>query len=611
MSRRVWGYLTIAVLAAASGACHSTPAPVAHLPVARATARTASLQSPAVPSPASRATVAPAPSALPAPALLQKPAGSFSTLAGTLTVDASYVVAAKEGNLVANNGGNVLAAGGGLLSDSGGGLVGKVKGAVGLVSNGGGGVVALASGNIIANNGSGIISEHGGGLLSDHGAGLLSDAGGNLVANNGGNIVANNGGGLVGKTKLHTLAVDIPAYGQQVIAAGMQLQAIDMTTGRALELGRDAKKQPVYAVYTNLAGGYEIYLPTGLQTNVRLYAVIPGHDDPRGHYSAITPPSATSPLALDEDIAGVTRLFREAMHEKFNTLLQARASDLANGLTDDAVDGFMGGGGTNPAVKAIFTGLIKTLFASIRANPRITPADYPDLAFLLGDVLLAHSGNLSDIDLDQTQYSPNDLAEIGDNPLAKGKAFPNMAKILQLSRETIIKLAGDKSPAQVAQLFATKPYLQRANDYRARLHPDDPKPYYVIEKPSDLADFINEEYFGLTLKAPYGCVPGEDCPSPPDGGHLSKDCDLITCFPSGGVASLPTDGGTRLAKAVALDIGLPVGDIDILAIGAKSVSTAVALHALDDGLIAQLQCLIANYNQPTPVCNGTATTAAN
>lgn len=532
--------------------------------------------------------------------LLQKPAGAVATLSGTLTLDASYMVASHAGSMLSNNGGSLLAAGGGLISDNGAGLVsdagagivGKTKGA--LVSDNGGAVVALAAGNIV--------SDHGGGLVSDHGGQLLSDAGAG--------IIANNGSALTGKTKYRLMADAAPAFGQTAIAAGMRLQAVDMTTGQALAIGEDAKHQKVYGVYTNLAGAYEIYLPAGGSTNVRLVATVPGHDDPRTRYSAITLPGSASALSFDEDNAAVTRLLRQVMHQKFLNALQVHANELDEDLTDKAADEFLGTAGDLGAAEPLLAGLLKELFNGLRNNPKITKADYPDIAFLLGDVLLAHAGDLSAIDLMESLYDKDDLPLVAGNPLRSGKAIPNMAAIMRAFREKMVGIGAGKTPGEVAALFAQKPYIQRANAFHASAFPDDPAPYYVIEKPTDLVDFMALEYFGLVVGQSYGCS-GDACPTatpePARGVPTPAPCDLATgCFPSGGIATLNPNQGPQMSRYVAIDVGLPAGDICILGAGAETVVASLALQAMDPVLKAQLLCLVANYNQDHAACDPAA-----
>ena len=521
--------------------------------------------------------------------LLQRPPGDVTRMAGKVSIDVGYAVPTHGGTLVSNHGGGVLAAGDATLA-AGAGLVAKVKGAVGiigddgsgLVSEHGGGVVALSAGNVIANNSGGLISEHGGGLLADHGSGLLLDQGAGY----------------------HVLA-DGPAFGDEAPAAGLQLQAVDMTSGRALPLGVSPDGKPVYAVYTNLAGGYEIYLPGGSSDNVRLVASVPAKEDPRLRPSLIVAAKDDAAQQLDEDAAAMTRYLRLVFRAKFQSILRLQDQGTGKAQSDDElVHSFLSGNPNNPAVVAFMGQLLHELLDELHRNPRIRPADFADVAVALGDAMLARAGDLSPYTIDQSLYGADRAAAVANNPLHEGHALGNMAKILGLLRRQVVTDVKGKSAREAVAFFAARPWLQRANDYHARLAPSDPRPYYVIEKASDLADFLVLDYFSLVAPAAYGCLPGVDCPASSD--HAG--CDLASgCFPAGGIGAVSTTDISDLSRAVLRDMGLDDNNVFILDVGAESLGTALVVHLLDPSFKAGLLCIIRNWGLPNPApCDAAA-----
>jgi hypothetical protein len=233
--------------------------------------------------PAAKATPTPAPSPL---AALQPPAGSYVALSGTVKVDAGYLVGNNAGNLV---GDNRLAVGDAtILANNAGNLV---------ASREGGSARSNADGSFVAAGNAGIVANNGGGLISDHGGGI--------VANNGGGIIANHGSGR------RLLA--LPAAGTLLPAGGLVVSAVSLRDHQYVPLGADAAGQPVYAIYSDAAGGYKLYLPQALEGNVAVVAGVPQSADARLVYNAIAPIQANTTAPVDDDAAATARMIRRAL----------------------------------------------------------------------------------------------------------------------------------------------------------------------------------------------------------------------------------------------------------------------------------------------------------
>ncbi|MDB5097900.1 MAG: hypothetical protein JWM80_2321, partial [Cyanobacteria bacterium RYN_339] len=320
------------------------PAPKASKAVAvEATSR------PASPSPAAAA-----------PVSLQAPTSAFVALAGTVTVDAAYLlgtaqtslvgsgaVAVGDAKLLANNSGNLVATtqGGAALAVADGSFL--AAGNAGILSNNGSGV--------IANNGSGIVSDHGGGIVSDHGAGRR------LLA--------------------------VPAAGTQLPAGGLVVSAVSLRTQQYVPVGTGAGGEPAYGVYSDAAGGYKLYVPASEQGNVAVVASVPGNSDAKLVYNTIVPVAANSSAAVDDDAAVTTRMIRRTIAGQI-ALIMVTADNAINvsAITED-----------NTVPAAFQPGLVRAVTAlNQRARARGVPTgpaalDQPEvqaLAQRLADVVL-------------------------------------------------------------------------------------------------------------------------------------------------------------------------------------------------------------------------------
>jgi hypothetical protein len=289
--------LASSLLLLALAACQAGPGPVRPAATATREPSPAALASAAAP-----ATGSPRPGAAPLARLLSPPKGEFHTLAGKIQLD-PQVLAAKGGSLLSNNGGAIAAAvGGAVLANNGSSLL----------SDNGGAIVANNSGNIIADDGSGgqAAAAPGGALLAA-GGGLLSD----------------HGTGLTGKTKYALQqAQDRPP------TAGMLISAVSLKTHKYVPVGVDAEGKPAYAVYSNLKGEYQLFLPKSEEGNVLVVASAPVVRDDSLVINAFTPVAATDEVALDEDTALATAHLRRLFVARIASMLTGNFGDdlLAN-----------------------------------------------------------------------------------------------------------------------------------------------------------------------------------------------------------------------------------------------------------------------------------------
>jgi hypothetical protein len=275
------------VAALALAACHAPPvtkpSPRASKPVVTEASPRAASPTPPAPTPA-------------APVSLQAPTDAYVALAGTVKVDASYLLGTARTSLV---GADAVAVGdAGLLANNGGNLVAGLRG---------GAAIANADGTFLAAGNAGILANNGGNLISDHGGGI--------VANNGGGIVSDHGAAR------HLLAA--PAAGTLLPAGGLVVSAVSLRTQQYVPVGVGPGGAPAYAVYSDAAGAYKLFVPASEQGNVAVVANVPGSQDAKLVYNTIVPVQASADAAMDDDAAVATRMIRRALAGQIALIITA------------------------------------------------------------------------------------------------------------------------------------------------------------------------------------------------------------------------------------------------------------------------------------------------
>lgn len=464
------GLFALAVLVAA---CQGTPAGTAGRPAPHVLVPTTASVRPAT-SPsqlvtASHGPFAPAASN-PAPrGKLIAPQGAVP-VSGRVVIDAAYLIANNSGSVVSNHGGTVLAAGQTSLSADGQ-LVAKD-----------GGAIAEANGNLIA--------DAGGSLASDHGAGIVANNSGGLVANNGGGVIANNAGNLVGKSRYtvpdgggRKLLADAagsgaasttgtkPSVGTVLPAAGVEITATSLSTGQLLQLGTDAQGKPVYAIYTNLAGAYTVYLPASVTQNVLISARVPQTTDPRQAYDIVAPPQATH-ADVTEDTGLSTRQLRVFLATH---ILQFWTQPPAVGACMVANAKNLKGAVKAPLLAALGTFQKAAAAHGLSGAGGGTPAAYA-LALRCADALLARTP------LDGLMLSSANGVTWGANP---GESPEPITQALT-ECFTTIRTAAQGQLAQDPHYFEHQADVVTANACAPGR--------YTISRPSDASAFVISEY---------------------------------------------------------------------------------------------------------------------
>jgi hypothetical protein len=610
-------------------ACTATPAPrpvVASRPAA---------------SPAPTAT----PSVLPAAQKLVQPAGTRA-LAGVVRLDANYIVAQGAGNIVASGAGNIVAQGGGnIISGNGSAIISGNGSAV--VATGGDQVVAQGGGNILV--GGRIVASGAGNIVAQGAGNIVAQGGGNVISGNGSAVISGNGSAIVaqgaGNYRLAQLAVSSarPAFGTALPTVGTVITARAMATGAPLPVGVDGQGKPVYAIYSNLQGEYTLFVPTDVPGGVVVEARVPKRDDPRSVYDIVS--GVAKDGVIDEDSALVAKYLRRTFANKFRSVLELlkenRGSENDPFEHPEKLAGFFSGdpsgckqqGEGEAAINAVVVPPLQELLEAIKRNPKITEADYPILAERLGDVVIGTAvatKDVADFRILPATYnaSARELAA-DDNPYyaagANAKVLETLVAILAQTREHLTALGlklGDE--AAVTRYFASKPFLAYANAYYRKLHPTAPFPHYEIRRPSDLTDFLVEEYFPLISHSRYGCLTGE-CPPPPANQDpcasgtapvASVDpCDLsMGCLPAAGLGSVSNDDIHALAVNVLRDLKASVAEQGVTGLAPLHASNAHVLFAASASLglnlfdvVASKHCallsIIARYPEPGEACS--------
>jgi hypothetical protein len=328
------------------------------------------------------------------------------------------------------------------------------------------GAVSVLAGRVTL-DASYIVANNGGTLLSDHGASVL---GAGATAAEGGRLIANNGGGLTGKTKRRLLAEEQPAYGALLPAAGVELHVRSLTTGQRLPVGVGPDGKPVYGVYSNLAGAYELYVAAEDAANVLVEATVPQTTDPRQQYAVVAPKEG-SDAVIDEDTGLSSRQIQEIFAGRFS---QWMVGDPASWLC------IISGSSSLPeitrqALTAALTDIHDhAVAAGVTADPAMAPA-VRALSWRCAGLILAK------LDLSTIKLGSGDTSW-GKTPAETPQpALEAVTHVFRVAREAATpKLAADP------KFFDQQPYFKLANACAPGR--------YQIKRPSDLNAFLMREY---------------------------------------------------------------------------------------------------------------------
>lgn len=413
---------------------------------------------------ASTAPIAPLASPQAPAGKLTRPARGTFALAGQVRVDAVY--AASQGGTLLSDHGN------GLVANNGGAIVAlgaKLDGGR-LVSNNGGAVIAERAGNIVAPGEAGFAADLGGGLL-------LANNGSSLIANDGGAVVSNQGGSLVSKTKLRLLEATGPVSGTQAAAAGMLVSVVSLRDRRYLPLGVDAAGKPVYAVYSNAEGAYEVYVPEAEQGNLLVVVGPPGEPDRRLAYNLVTAAASPGEAQVDELSALASRYLRGCF--------TGRLADLVM-MPDFAKEMLASEPTTTAEAKRVFREAFD-LLAGAAARAGIDGST--DAAVVRAKAQRIVDTGLADMDLEAIMI---DAALVADWKSPPKPAMAAMrARLDQLMAGTARRLADDPAFFSTAFLEGTINAPYQPGWTQVPLQGS-----YTILKPADFGEFLLIEYFG-------------------------------------------------------------------------------------------------------------------
>jgi hypothetical protein len=347
------------------------------------------------------------------PGLLQKPTTASVVVKGLVKIDPSYLLSNNGGSLISNNSGAVLA-------------VGDTR---------------LGSGNLVSNNGDGVI------------------------ANNAGNIVASGNGGVMARRQV----LAAPEGGTALVpAAGMAVSVRSLRTGQRVPVGVNGQGEPVYTVYSNLAGGFELFIPAAEAGNVLIESAVPGAQDPRLAYDALAATGAGVDQIVDDDTSVGAAMFRQAMVRRLYDFLVQPPEVLTIAIK----------GGLPPALQDRSIAVMEQLHTAAAAvgvsgDEGLAPSVWA-LAAACADEVAARA-NLDEVVLDHA-FAPH-----WSRCAPRETVMDAMRIVFRSMREgAAIRLAADPT------YFERMPYLTAANACKPGT--------YVIKRPMDLPVFYVNEY---------------------------------------------------------------------------------------------------------------------
>ncbi|MDB5101119.1 MAG: hypothetical protein JWM80_5540 [Cyanobacteria bacterium RYN_339] len=377
---------------------------------------------------------------------LQKPAGEVATLTGTIAVDSGYAVAAG-GKIISNDGASALAAQGSLITNDGGSLLGSDGAAI--ATNDGANLVARGQGSLITNDGGSLITNDGGGLITNDGGSLITNDGGSIVAQGGGNIVAQGGGnyGLLATSG-----------GGSVPAAGFWVGLFSLAKGKLLPVGQDEQGKQVYAVFSNMKGGFTLYVPAEEVGNVLVVASDARAKDRRLAVSAVTVKTATNG-PVDEFTTQTVAYLRASLAPRLQEVLDSDF-DLNAPAREPAVAFLQAKDATAlPALRALLASGYQNL--SYVRKARVWQA--------LADAMIANQA-LDTIMIDSL---------IGAKSGASGGALAEVRRVLRA-----VQQKADERLAADPKHFDNQPYMRLANTMRRG------GPEYRVLKSADVTDML-------------------------------------------------------------------------------------------------------------------------
>jgi hypothetical protein len=421
-------------------------------------------------------------------------------------------VAAAGAPLVGPDGATLVGPdGASLIGPDGATLIGNNGNTI--VAAGGGNVVAVTGSELEAHGGLGIVAAGGGNIVAAGGLNLVGPDGASLVGPDGGSLVGPDGASVVGNGAAGYALAQAAAAGAQLPVAGMLVSAVSLDRRTYLPIGETPDGKPVYAAYTDAAGGFSLTVPPGDAENVMVVASLPGRREAGGILNAITPPDAGE-VAVDEDAALATRYLRRCLVGRLADLIAAPTLDRANSLIE--LDTSLGG--DDSAARAVLRGIVQA-FQAIGARRGITTLADRALARHQARVLAQAIVDGSYARLDVASYEIDPLiVPKWRNPESRLAPFPvEGAKALDVLRAVFLELRL-RATAKMAAPDGTYTPLPPTFFQRVAIGTDpsdwlSPKagqppwfervieaygaPTYPVTKPTEVGDFLVDHYLGV------------------------------------------------------------------------------------------------------------------
>jgi len=363
-----------------------------------------------------------------------------------------------------------------------------------LVGNDSASLVGNDSASLVGNDSASLVGNDSASLVGNDSASLVGNDSASLVGNDSASLVGNDSASLIGRDGSTVLATGRgnvivseagPARARQLLsvstkggwvqpqrglllpAAGMVVRARDTYTNDLVPIGQDAQGRPVFKIYSNTRGEFELFIPQDYQGTYLIQCEPLANANPRLQYQMFANAAApSSRVVVNEDSTAMVRYF-----------MQGIGHDIYQELRRDAE--------FNDAIALKVARRIphlKRLVDALDGMPRLSPAGLREISLRMSGILIASAPPMQNVMMDAARHPyPAYFSALGRPPENAFGHLINLAR--QVRHQTALTL---KQP--VGQARITNALRDLPQDFVW------PYPICNIQRPTDVVDLLVSLY---------------------------------------------------------------------------------------------------------------------